>query len=377
MTQAAQLPLGDLLPDEANEADTRRLAIDRVGIRGLSYPIRVLDKNNEAQHTVAEIDAYVGLPHHFKGTHMSRFVEILNSVRGEMTVRNLPSILREVQRRLEAEDAYIEVKFPYFITKSAPVSKAESLMEYQSWFTATAQGRVTDFVLGVEVPVKSLCPCSKAISERGAHNQRSLIRVEVRSTEFLWLEDIIERVEACGSSPLYALLKREDEKFVTEAAYDNPKFVEDLVRDVVISIRELPGVTWMRVTADNHESIHKHSAFAEIEWKQEPEDSEQLAMMYSVPSSKGAFDFGSWLRQLRSERNISQTELASAVEVSPSFLSRVESGDKAPSPELVERLSAHLGLDATTTMLRAGIMDETIQRAIASQPERFLRWLAL
>lgn len=254
------------LPDHAAEYDPRGLPIKRVGITDLRYPVQVLDRTDGMQATVATMSLYVGLPHHFKGTHMSRFIEILNEVRGEFTFRTMPRILEQVRERLEADDAWVEMEFPYFLTKTAPVSGAKSLMEYVGTFKGHRDADGVDFTLGVTVPVKSLCPCSKSISDYGAHNQRSLVTVEIRSDEHVWLEDLIEAVEASASAPLYALLKREDEKFVTEQAYDNPKFVEDLVRDCVIAVRELPGVRWIAVRAENQESIHNHSATAEIEW---------------------------------------------------------------------------------------------------------------
>lgn len=255
------------LPDHASETDHRELSIDKVGIKDLRYPVEVLDRSGGMQATVANVNFYVGLPHQFKGTHMSRFVEILNEVRGEMTFRNMPQILGEVQRRLHSDDAFLEISFPYFVPKRAPVTGAESLMEYQCAFRGARRAAHEEYTLAAQVPVTTLCPCSKSVSEYGAHNQRSLVDVEVRSDEFLWLEDVIETVEACASAPLYALLKRADEKFVTEQAYDNPRFVEDLVREVVLAVRALPGVTWLRVRAENHESIHNHSAYAELEWR--------------------------------------------------------------------------------------------------------------
>ena len=258
------------LPDHASEADDRRLPIDRVGIKDRRYPIQVLDRSGGMQHTVASVSLYVGLPAHFKGTHMSRFVEVLNQVRGEVTFRNMPDILGEVQQRLDADDAFLELRFPYFMEKKAPVSGVASLMEYTGWFYGRRTGERDELTLGVAVPVKTLCPCSKAVSDYGAHNQRSIVKVELRSAGFVWMEDVIEAVEGCASAPLFALLKRSDEKWVTEHAYDNPKFVEDLVRDVVIAVRELPGeVSWVRVRAENQESIHNHAAYGEITWRRD------------------------------------------------------------------------------------------------------------
>lgn len=262
-------PQPPTMPDHANERDGRALAIDKVGIKGLSYPIEVLDRQQRTQHTVAKVNLYVGLPQHFKGTHMSRFIEVLNARRGEMTIRNMPSILSDIQRRLGSEDAHIELTFPYFISKRAPVSGVESLMEYNCSFMASKRGAHFDLVLGVRVPVTSLCPCSKAISDRGAHNQRSLVDIEIRGADFVWIEDLVAAAERCASAPLFTLLKREDEKYVTELAYDNPKFVEDLVRDVVLEVRKMVGIRWLRVSAENQESIHNHSAYAQIEWSTE------------------------------------------------------------------------------------------------------------
>jgi GTP cyclohydrolase I len=363
------------LPDCAAESDDRALAIDKVGIKDLSYPIQVLDKNHDVQHTVANVSLYVSLPHHFKGTHMSRFVEILNARRGEMTIRNMPGILSEVQHRLDAEDAHIELSFPYFLSKRAPVSGVESLMEYLCWFHASKKGPHVDFLLGVQVPVKSLCPCSKAISEAGAHNQRSLVEVEIRSSTFLWIEDVIAAAEACASAPLYALLKREDEKYITELAYHNPKFVEDLVRDTVLAVRELEGVQWLKVSAENQESIHKHSAYAEIEWSLEDERvGRQMEFEFSPEDEPEAPSFGGWLRQQRAARNFRQQELADHLGVSASFLSRVENDEKGLSEVALGRLAELLGLDPDEVMLRAGLVPEQLRALFAKDPRRVLAW---
>ncbi len=259
------------LPDHASLPDDRALDIERVGIHDLRYPIQVLDRQEELQSTVARVSAFVGLPRQFKGTHMSRFVEVLNSVKGEMTIRNMPEILSQIQRRLDAEDAYLELEFPYFMEKQAPVSGACSLMSYDCGFYGSAKGKRFDFTLRVKVPVKSLCPCSKAISDRGAHNQRSQIDVRLRAEGFVWIEEVVEAVEAQASAPVYALLKREDEKFITEMAYDRPRFVEDLVRDVLIALKKIPQISWLDVRAENFESIHAHSAFAQILWSRSPD----------------------------------------------------------------------------------------------------------
>jgi len=372
MSTQAKTVLHPGLPDHASERDTRALAIDRVGIKGLSYPIRVLDRENREQHTVATINAYVGLPSEFKGTHMSRFVEVLNQVRGQMTFRQFPEILRQIQERLDATDAYIEVELEYFMEKKAPVSGEPSLMNYRCRFEGERRGTETRFLLMAEVPVKSLCPCSKAVSEYGAHNQRSYVTVEVRSAEFIWLEDLIEDVEACASAPLYTLLKREDEKYVTEKAYDNPKFVEDLVRDVVLKVRSRPGVEWLRVAADNQESIHNHSAYAEIIWT--PEGSEPTRSDFRGTARPAPQRFGTWLKTQRLAKGLNQRALAAALGVSSSFLSRVESDDKRLSPEALSRLAELLGVDAVQVQLRAGVVPAALQARIAADPAGFMTW---
>ena len=365
------------LPDHASERDERALAIDKVGIKDLSYPIQVLDQNNQVQHTIAKVNLYVSLPHDFKGTHMSRFIEILNARRGEMTIRNMPSILTDIQRRLEADDAHIELTFPYFISKRAPVSGVESLMEYGCTFKASKRGPHVDFLLAVRVPVTSLCPCSKAVSERGAHNQRSLVDVEIRSSDFVWIEDVVAAVERCASAPLFALLKREDEKYVTELAYDNPKFVEDLVRDSVIELRKLPGTRWLRVSAENQESIHNHSAFAQIEWSDEDEDGVQGRLHFQPPAApEEEPEFGTWLRQQRSGRGFSQQELADHLGVSAAHLSRVESGEKRLSEDALRRVADLLGQAFDEVALRAGVVPADMVSIIARHAQDFREWVA-
>lgn len=376
-SSVGQLHLPKVLPDHASEEDSRGLAIDKVGVQGLSYPIQVMDRTHRVQHTVADVSLFVGLPKEYKGTHMSRFIEVLNSFRGELTFRNMPAMLTEVRRRLKAEDAYATVSFPYFISKRAPVSGVESLMEYRCSFKASMGRDDQDLVLSVEVPVKTLCPCSKAVSERGAHNQRSVVGVSIRSTEFLWIEDVVEAIEGCASSPLYALLKREDEKYVTEHAYDNPKFVEDLVRDVVLATKALPGVVWLGVHAANQESIHNHQAYAQLEWSLEQELAERqfnLDLKGPADPAPAGFTFGEWLRQTRKARNYSQQEMAESLGISASHLSRVESGDKSLSSTHLTELAAVLGLDAVHVHLRAGVLTPELSRLIATDPERFLGW---
>jgi GTP cyclohydrolase IB len=264
----------NLLEDIQSIRDHREIAIERVGVSDLQYPIAVLDKTDETQQTIATLTLSVGLPHDAKGTHMSRFIEVLEQHRGELTVRTIPDVLEEVRTRLEAESAHIEVRFPYFLERRAPVSDASALMDYQCTFTGEIINGTCDFVLGVNVPVTSLCPCSKAISSYGAHNQRGYLNIQTRSIrsdsgepEIIWIEELIDVAEASASAPVYALLKREDERHVTMQAYDNPVFVEDMVRNVAVKLREDPRIAWFRVRADNHESIHNHNAFAELSWQ--------------------------------------------------------------------------------------------------------------
>jgi GTP cyclohydrolase IB len=256
------------LSDVQLTRDTRNIAIGKVGVKDISYPIVVMDKNHSFQGTIARINMYVDLPHHFKGTHMSRFVEILNTYREKIALDNMETILARMKEKLGASNAHLEMEFPYFIEKTAPVSGAKSLMEYTCTFSASLSDSF-DFVLGVKVPVTSLCPCSRELSNYGAHNQRSIMTVQVRYSDFLWIEDLIETIEECGSSPVYSLLKREDEKFVTERAYENPRFVEDMVREATVRLLSMDNIRWFSVEAENFESIHKHSAYAAIERSKE------------------------------------------------------------------------------------------------------------
>lgn len=252
------------MPDMQQSRDTRNIAIDKVGVKDISYPIVVLDKYREKQHTVAKVNMFVDLPEHFKGTHMSRFIEVLNLYHDGISVENMETILAEMKSRLGSGRAHLELDFPYFIEKRAPVSGARSLLEYQCRMLGT-QTEEFDFILEASIPVTSLCPCSKEISERGAHNQRSIVTVQIRYSEHIWLEDLIQWVEECASCPVYALLKREDEKAVTEQAYDNPMFVEDMVRAVTEKLRAVEQISWFTIQCENFESIHNHSAYAMVE----------------------------------------------------------------------------------------------------------------
>ncbi len=249
------------LADVQSMADDRRIPLNRVGIKNIRYPITVLDKEKGRQQTVASINMYVNLPHQFKGTHMSRFVEILNEYRQEINVRTFEMILSAMKERLDAQEAHLEIDFPYFIEKSAPVTKTRGLMEYGCGLHGSMTDHL-DMMLIARVPVTTVCPCSKEISSYGAHNQRGEVRVWIRFDRFIWLEDVIRVVEECGSSEVYSVLKRPDEKFVTEFAYDHPMFVEDLVRGVYQGLKKIPEITWFAVEAENFESIHNHSAYA-------------------------------------------------------------------------------------------------------------------
>ncbi len=268
-----------MLKDVQNLKDKRGIAIDKVGIKNLHYPISVLDKAKSFQHTVADINMYVDLPHYFKGTHMSRFLEVLNEHRGEISIVSFPDILRKIKKVLNAGSASVEIEFPYFIEKAAPVSGKKSLMEYICYYNGTIRdvtkkgsvpfsGTADDesvIIIGVKVPVNTLCPCSKEISKYGAHNQRGIVSVSLEFSKLIWFEDIIADVESCASSPIYSLLKREDERFLTEHAYENPMFVEDVARCVAGILKKNKNIKWFRVEAENFESIHNHNAYAMIE----------------------------------------------------------------------------------------------------------------
>jgi GTP cyclohydrolase I len=256
-----QTPIADV----QNSVDTRQIAINKVGIKSIRHPVKVKDRSVGIQHTIAMFNMYVGLPHNFKGTHMSRFVEILNSQEREISVENFPTMMRDMVERLEAVTGHIEMNFPYFINKTAPVSGVQSLLDYEVTLLGDiCHGEIATRIK-VVVPVTSLCPCSKKISDYGAHNQRSHVTVTVRTREFMWIEEIVALVEKEASCELFGLLKRPDEKFVTERAYDNPKFVEDMVRDVAARLNAEPRVLSYVVESENFESIHNHSAYALIE----------------------------------------------------------------------------------------------------------------
>ena len=259
------------IADVQGSADSRRIAIDKVGIKDIRHPVRVRDRNEGEQHTVATLNMYVYLPHNFKGTHMSRFVQILNGHEREISVSSFKEMLREMAERLESEAGHIEMRFPYFVNKHAPITGVQSLLDYDVTFIGEIRKGKPVMYIKVAVPVTSLCPCSKEISEFGAHNQRSHVTVQVRNRGFMWIEEIIDIVEGQASCELFGLLKRPDEKYVTERAYNNPKFVEDMVRDVAGLLNDDERVGAYVVESENFESIHNHSAYALIERDKEEE----------------------------------------------------------------------------------------------------------
>ena len=252
------------MKDIQNHKDNRNIDIDQVGVKGIRYPITVLDKNMGEQQTVAKINMYVNLPRHYKGTHMSRFVEILNEHSRRISLQNFSEILEEMKKRLNAKSAHMEITFPYFINKMAPVTRSEGLMEYKCTFKGSLNKR-PDLVIIIHVPISTLCPCSKEISDFGAHNQRGEVKLQVRFKKFIWIEDLINLVERSASSDVYSVLKREDEKYVTERAFNKPMFVEDIVRDIAQELNKDSNITWFAVESENFESIHNHNAYAYVE----------------------------------------------------------------------------------------------------------------
>ena len=253
------------MKDTQSERDHRRIAIDRVGVKNLRYPMQIRDKAHSVQSTIANVTLTVDLPHQYKGTHMSRFIEVLNEHGPVLHVDNIRAILAKLLKKLDSQQAHAEFEFPFFLQKKAPVTGAVGLMDYTVRFSATLSKEEFDFVATTIVPVTTVCPCSKAISDYGAHNQRGQVTYAVRFRKPIWIEDLILLVESCASSELFSLLKRPDEKAVTERAYENPVFVEDLVRNIALRSNQEPNITWYRVEAENFESIHNHNAYAFIE----------------------------------------------------------------------------------------------------------------
>jgi GTP cyclohydrolase I len=261
-------PTVSTIEDVQGHADTRQIPINKVGVKDIFHPVKVKDRARGEQHTVANFNMYVNLPHNFKGTHMSRFVEILHHER-EISVDSFGAMLKEMTELLDATAGHIEMTFPYFVMKKAPVSGVESMMNYQATIFGEHRHGKTEVWLKVVVPTTSLCPCSKKISDYGAHNQRSHITLTARLNDHMWLEELIDIAESEASCEVYGILKRPDEKFVTERAYDNPKFVEDTVRDVAVALNKDKRVRAYVVEAENFESIHNHSAYAMIEHDKE------------------------------------------------------------------------------------------------------------
>lgn len=261
MSQDKNAPMEDVQSSQ----DTRHIPINKVGIKDIRHPVRVADRTGGEQNTIANFNMYVNLPHNFKGTHMSRFVEILNNHEREISVKSFKDMMEEMTDRLEAESGHIEMSFPYFVNKAAPVSGVMSLLDYDVTFIGDILNGKNQMTLKVLVPVTSLCPCSKKISDYGAHNQRSHVTVTAKIKDFVWIEEIIDLVEEEASCELYGLLKRPDEKAITERAYDNPKFVEDMVRDVAARLNADDRITAYIAESENFESIHNHSAYALIE----------------------------------------------------------------------------------------------------------------
>ncbi len=259
----------DAIPDVQSSRDSRRVAIDKVGVKDVTYPMRLRTRDGREQTTVATINMYVSLPHYQKGTHMSRFLEVLNEHVGNgdgvepVTPDRIPQVAGAICKRLNAETAHFEADFTYFINKHAPVTKSQGLMDYKVRFVAEANG-TDDFVMTVSAPATSLCPCSKEISAYGAHNQRCTIAASIRFKGMVWIEDLVEHLESAASTPVFAVLKRPDEKHVTEAAFDNPKFVEDIVRDLAIRLDGDERITWFSINSENFESIHNHNAYAQL-----------------------------------------------------------------------------------------------------------------
>ncbi len=258
-----------IIPDIQGSPDTRQLAINRVGIKDIRHPVIVKDRSDGVQHTIATFNMYVFLPHQFKGTHMSRFVKVLNDYEKEITVSSFNEMLTQLAELLEANSGNIEMRFPYFVNKAAPVSGVKSLLDYDVTLIGEINEGVTSTRIKVQVPVTSLCPCSKSISDYGAHNQRSHVTVNAKTKGFIWIEEIIDIVEKQASCQLYGLLKRPDEKYVTEHAYDNPKFVEDMVRDIAGEFNKDERIRQYILESENFESIHNHSAYALIEYDKE------------------------------------------------------------------------------------------------------------
>jgi GTP cyclohydrolase I len=267
----ADKPASATIEDVQGRTDNRRIPINKVGVKDVYHPVRIQDRSGGEQHTVACFNMYVFLPHDFKGTHLSRFMEILHHHEREISVDSFQKMLAEMTSHLDSEAGHIEMSFPYFVMKRAPVSGVESLMDYRASLVGEHKEGRNRMWLKVTVPVTSLCPCSKGISDYGAHNQRSHVTITARLNSHVWIEELIDIAEQEASCELYGILKRPDEKYVTERAYDNPKFVEDLVRDIAVRLNADDRVDAYTIEAENFESIHNHSAYALVEREKESE----------------------------------------------------------------------------------------------------------
>ncbi|MDG2094575.1 MAG: GTP cyclohydrolase FolE2 [Phycisphaerales bacterium] len=264
MTSAPNSQTHETMPDIQSEPDRRRVAIDKVGVKEIKHPITLSTMDGRSVETVAGINMYVSLPADRKGTHMSRFLETINEYRENLQPDRIIQLSHELCDNLDAADAHVEMNFPYFIMKKAPVTGLPGLMDYQCEFRCEANKNGQDFVMSVGAAATSLCPCSKEISAYGAHNQRCLITAEIRFNSMIWIEELVEHIESAASCPVYSVLKRPDEKLVTEQAFENPKFVEDIVRDLAIRLDDDERICWYHVKSENFESIHNHNAYAEI-----------------------------------------------------------------------------------------------------------------
>lgn len=252
------------IPDVQNSKDNRNIAINKVGIKDIRHPISISDRSGNLQNTVAMFNMYVYLPEHYKGTHMSRFIKIINDQNKAINIQSFSQMLEEMVVMLEAKSGDVEIRFPFFVNKTAPISGVQSMLDYDVTFIGKIENGKVDIRIKVVIPVTSLCPCSKSISEYGAHNQRSHVTVNAKINGELWIQDIIDAVEEQASCELFSLLKRPDEKYVTERAYDNPKFVEDMVRDIAGKLNTIDNIRAYELESENFESIHNHSAYALI-----------------------------------------------------------------------------------------------------------------
>lgn len=254
--------------DIQNQQDNREIPLKKVGVKGVKYPVSVLDKAKKIQNTTATVNLFVNLPHNFKGTHMSRFIEVFHQYHNDISMKNFLEMLEEIRLKLDAERAFGRISFPYYIEKKAPITNALGMMEYTCTYEGESSGKnAQKFFISVKIPIATVCPCSKAISDFGAHNQRGFVKIKMLYKDFFWIEDVISVTENCASTPLYSVLKRQDEKFVTENAYKNPRFVEDVVREVYLGLKKM-GFKWFSVEAETEESIHNHNAYAYTEFSE-------------------------------------------------------------------------------------------------------------